>query len=121
MIGRCCGAATIPHLGGAAGHGHLSNDQTVALLEEIGSASMRHVIVGHISEQNNSAARISEAFAQLSARLPSLSFATRRKASAGSICSDSVGRAISASASCQGSGCRPMRPPTVRDSQRGWV
>jgi phosphoribosyl 1,2-cyclic phosphodiesterase len=63
----------------ASAHGHLSNDQTVALLEEIGSASMRHVIVGHISEQNNSAARISAAFAQLSARLPSLSFATQQE------------------------------------------
>ena len=57
--------------------GHLANEQTVALLEEIGSAAMRHVIVGHISQQNNCAARIERAFADLSARLPNLSFATQ--------------------------------------------
>jgi phosphoribosyl 1,2-cyclic phosphodiesterase len=65
----------------ASSRGHLSNDQTVALLQEIGSASMRHVIVGHISEQNNSAARISDAFAPLTARLPNLSFATQQDGS----------------------------------------
>ena len=57
--------------------GHLANEQTVALLEEIGSVSMRHVIVGHISQQNNCAARIERAFAGLAARLPNLAFATQ--------------------------------------------
>lgn len=57
--------------------GHLANEQTVALLKEIGSPSMRHVIVGHISQQNNCADCIDRAFADLSMRLPNLVFATQ--------------------------------------------
>jgi len=57
--------------------GHLANEQTVALLEKIGSVSMQHVIVGHISQQNNCAARIERAFSGLASRLPNLAFATQ--------------------------------------------
>jgi phosphoribosyl 1,2-cyclic phosphodiesterase len=56
--------------------GHLANEQTVALLEEIGCVSM-HVVVGHISQQNNCAARIERAFASVAAALPNLAFATQ--------------------------------------------
>jgi phosphoribosyl 1,2-cyclic phosphodiesterase len=58
--------------------GHLSNEQTVALLEEIGSDSLREVVVGHISEQNNCAQSLGRAFADLRRRLPRLRFATQR-------------------------------------------
>lgn len=58
--------------------GHLSNEQTVALLEDIGSDDMREVVVGHISEQNNCAQRLGRAFEDLRRRLPRLRFATQR-------------------------------------------
>jgi phosphoribosyl 1,2-cyclic phosphodiesterase len=58
--------------------GHLSNEQTVALLEAIGSAAMHEVVVGHISEQNNCAQRLGRAFADVMARLPRVRFATQR-------------------------------------------
>jgi len=58
--------------------GHLSNEQTVALLEDIGSDDMREVVVGHISEQNNCAQRLGRAFADVMARLPRVRFATQR-------------------------------------------
>lgn len=59
--------------------GHLSNEQTVALLDAIGSDDMREVVIGHISEQNNCAQRLGQAFAGLKARLPRLRFATQRE------------------------------------------
>jgi phosphoribosyl 1,2-cyclic phosphodiesterase len=59
--------------------GHLSNEQTVALLEAIGSADMHEVVVGHISEQNNCAQRLGRAFAGVMARLPRVRFATQRE------------------------------------------
>ena len=59
--------------------GHLSNEQTVALLDAIGSDGMREVVIGHISEQNNCAQRLGCAFAELKARLPRLRFATQRE------------------------------------------
>ncbi len=61
----------------ASPFGHLSNEQTVALLQEIGCAGLREVIVGHISEQNNCAQRLRDAFADVRARLPRLRFATQ--------------------------------------------
>jgi phosphoribosyl 1,2-cyclic phosphodiesterase len=51
--------------------GHLANEQTVALLRELGRLSSRHVVVGHISEQNNDGARIAAAFAGLDVRFAS--------------------------------------------------
>jgi phosphoribosyl 1,2-cyclic phosphodiesterase len=63
----------------AGAHGHLSNEQTVALLEEIGSDTLREVVVGHISEQNNCAQSLGQAFAELRRRLPRLRFATQRE------------------------------------------
>jgi phosphoribosyl 1,2-cyclic phosphodiesterase len=58
--------------------GHLSNDQTVALLHAIGSDRMREVVIGHISEQNNCAQRLRHAFAALITRMPRVRFATQR-------------------------------------------
>jgi phosphoribosyl 1,2-cyclic phosphodiesterase len=62
----------------ASSFGHLSNEQTVALLREIASTGLREVIVGHISEQNNCAERLTRAFADVRTRLPRLRFATQR-------------------------------------------
>ncbi len=59
--------------------GHLSNEQTVALLDTIGSDDMREVVIGHISEQNNCAQRLGHAFAALKARLPRLRFANQHE------------------------------------------
>lgn len=58
--------------------GHLSNEQTVTLLDAISSEDMREVVIGHISEQNNCAQRLDAAFAGLRERLPRLRFATQR-------------------------------------------
>ena len=58
--------------------GHLANEQTVALLDALGSLSSRHVIVGHISEQNNDARCLAAAFSGLEVRFASnLSFASQ--------------------------------------------
>ena len=40
--------------------------------DEIGSDALREVVVGHISEQNNCAQRLGDAFADVRARLPRL-------------------------------------------------
>jgi phosphoribosyl 1,2-cyclic phosphodiesterase len=61
----------------ASSLGHLSNEQTVALLEALGADRPTEVIVGHISEQNNSSRKLGQAFADVATRLPRLSFATQ--------------------------------------------
>lgn len=48
--------------------GHLANEQTVALLDELGALSSRRVIVGHISEQNNDLRCLAAAFSGLDVR-----------------------------------------------------
>lgn len=37
----------------ASAWGHLSNDQTVALLQQMDTSQLRHLVVGHISRKNN--------------------------------------------------------------------
>ena len=37
--------------------GHLNNQQAVELLQQINSAELRHLVVAHISEKNNSRER----------------------------------------------------------------
>jgi len=51
--------------------GHLSNRQAVALLQAVGHARQR-VIIGHVSEQNNSQALLEAAFATLRDSVASL-------------------------------------------------
>ncbi len=58
--------------------GHLSNEQTVALLEALASSALQEVIVGHISEHNNCERRLEHAFSALTRRLPRLRFATQQ-------------------------------------------
>jgi len=38
-------------------HGHLSNDQAAALVERVVGARLRHLVLGHISQENNRPAR----------------------------------------------------------------
>lgn len=61
--------------------GHLSNTQALELLEHIANESL-HVVIGHISEQNNDMAIVERLFAPLRARLASLSLASQKEGQA---------------------------------------
>ncbi len=56
--------------------GHLSNVQARSLLQQIAHPDL-HVAIGHISEQNNSRAKVLEMFKDLQARVASLTIATQ--------------------------------------------
>lgn len=70
-------AHLIQRVGGL--HGHLSNEQTVKFLERVLHANLQHVVIGHVSEQNNSEACIRSAFSQLGGRLNKLTFASQEE------------------------------------------
>lgn len=55
--------------------GHLSNEQTAALLEQIDTSSLQHLVVGHISRKNNSLALAQAALASLRKPLAMATFA----------------------------------------------
>ena len=59
-------------------HGHLSNTQALELLERIAHAGL-HVIIGHVSEQNNDLDLVESLFAPLRPRLAGLSVATQKE------------------------------------------
>lgn len=59
-------------------HGHLSNTQALELLERIAHAGL-HVIIGHVSEQNNDLDLVESLFAPLRPRLAGLSIATQKE------------------------------------------
>jgi phosphoribosyl 1,2-cyclic phosphodiesterase len=59
-------------------HGHLSNTQAVELLTRIAHTNL-HVVIGHISEQNNDAGLVAELFAGLRPQLGSLSIANQHE------------------------------------------
>ena len=61
----------------ASDHGHLSNDQAAQFLREVMHDGLTHVIVGHVSEQNNSAACLEATFAPFREQLHALRFATQ--------------------------------------------
>jgi phosphoribosyl 1,2-cyclic phosphodiesterase len=50
-------------------HGHLSNDQSVALLQQLPSDRLSHLLASHLSEKNNNRERVDSA---VSKRLPRL-------------------------------------------------
>ncbi len=50
-------------------HGHLSNDQSMALLQQLPTQRLRHLLASHLSEKNNSRERIEAICMQ---QLPSL-------------------------------------------------
>jgi phosphoribosyl 1,2-cyclic phosphodiesterase len=55
--------------------GHLSNEQTAALLEQIDTSCLQHLVVGHISRKNNSLALAQAALASLTKPLAIAVFA----------------------------------------------
>lgn len=57
--------------------GHLANAQTAAFLEAVAHDDLHQVVIGHISEQNNSTEHLRVAFARVRSRLPGLTFATQ--------------------------------------------
>ena len=59
-------------------HGHLSNTQALELLERIAHAGL-HVIIGHVSEQNNDLDLVESLFAPLRPQLAGLSIATQKE------------------------------------------
>ena len=59
-------------------HGHLSNTQALELLTRIAHAGL-HVVIGHVSEQNNDLDLVESLFAPLRPQLASLSIATQKE------------------------------------------
>jgi phosphoribosyl 1,2-cyclic phosphodiesterase len=55
--------------------GHLSNEQTVALLEQMDTSQLRHLVVGHISRKNNSVELAQRALAKVSKSLGAIYYA----------------------------------------------
>ena len=58
--------------------GHLSNTQAFELLHRIAHPNL-HVVIGHISEQNNDVGAVNARFAELEPKLASLHVATQRE------------------------------------------
>ena len=57
--------------------GHLSNAQTLEFLEEVIHEALTHVVIGHISEQNNAEAPLQRTFKELERRIPNFAYATQ--------------------------------------------
>ena len=60
-------------------HGHLSNDQTAKFLENVVHPNLQHVVIGHMSEQNNSLDCVHSAFAGIAVKLSKLTFASQQE------------------------------------------
>ncbi len=60
-------------------HGHLSNAQTAGFLESVMHPKLQHVIIGHMSEQNNTQASVRAAFNGIEERLERLTFASQHE------------------------------------------
>lgn len=59
--------------------GHLSNTQTAAFLEKIVHDALTHVVIGHISEQNNAKEPLQRTFEGFENRIPSFVYATQTR------------------------------------------
>ena len=59
-----------------ANHGHLSNEQSCTLLGNIAHENL-HVVIGHVSEQNNCSGLLQSVFAPLESTVSTLQFATQ--------------------------------------------
>jgi phosphoribosyl 1,2-cyclic phosphodiesterase len=55
--------------------GHLNNEQAVALLQQMDTTSLRHLVVAHVSEKNNSPDRARRALDSVTYPLESVVFA----------------------------------------------
>ncbi|MEC8071081.1 MAG: MBL fold metallo-hydrolase, partial [Pseudomonadota bacterium] len=60
----------------AADYGHLSNEQAAQLLQRVAHPEL-HVMIGHISEQNNDPSKVLRAFDGLSDAVASLGIANQ--------------------------------------------
>jgi phosphoribosyl 1,2-cyclic phosphodiesterase len=58
--------------------GHLNNHQSASLLESLDHAALKHIVVAHISEKNNSQARAEEALLAALGSLDRVVFAAQR-------------------------------------------
>ena len=59
----------------ASDHGHLSNEQAAEFLSELTRHGLSQAVIGHVSQQNNSAERLTAVFAPFRERLRELRFA----------------------------------------------
>ena len=57
--------------------GHLSNAQTAGFLEEIVHDALTHVVIGHISEQNNAKEPLQRTFREFEKLIPNFAYATQ--------------------------------------------
>lgn len=57
--------------------GHLSNAQAAELVRRLGDAALRTLVVGHISQKNNSSELVHRALAPVTGRLDSLRYASQ--------------------------------------------
>lgn len=61
----------------ASDYGHLSNEQTMAFVADLLTERLRHVVIGHISKNNNDADMVTEKFSRFEPHLETLLFATQ--------------------------------------------
>ena len=57
--------------------GHLSNAQAAGFLEDVIHDGLTHVVIGHISEQNNAKELLQRTFRELEKRVPNFAYATQ--------------------------------------------
>ena len=57
--------------------GHLSNAQTAQLLQRLGGDVLRTLVVGHISQQNNSPELVQQALAPVTGHLDQILYASQ--------------------------------------------
>ncbi len=62
----------------AADYGHLSNQQALQLLEDIAHQDL-HVVIGHVSEQNNDVKILQALFESMQSKVKSLQIATQKE------------------------------------------
>jgi len=60
-------------------HGHLSNVQTAEFLASVLHPKLQHVVIGHMSEQNNTMECVESAFADITEKLNNLTFASQQE------------------------------------------
>ncbi len=60
-----------------ARYGHLNNEQAVAFLDDVAHASL-HVVIGHVSEQNNCMELLQQVYEPMRARVASIAIASQQ-------------------------------------------
>jgi hypothetical protein len=59
--------------------GHLNNKQMLYFLKNIELEQLQELVIGHISENNNSVLLVEETISEISKQLSSVSFATQNE------------------------------------------